>query len=184
MREDQLAEGFGVSRVPVREAIQRLAAEGYVTLTPNAGARVATPSAQDARDLLQVRTALEVLAVRLATERRGGDRIEELAELLEAGERNILEKNFDNVAELAERFHEAVIAASGNAQLQRVLTEVRAKLAWIWAVDIEQLAPSSWEAHREILAAIRSGDTATAVAVTASHVARDEGFRAGRATTE
>jgi DNA-binding GntR family transcriptional regulator len=139
-----VAEEFGVSRVPVREALRRLDAEGYVTVTPNAGARVADLSTQDAQDLLQVRSALEVLAARLAAERRGGGRLDELATLLAEGEWAVSERRFDVLPELSSRFHEVMIEASGNAHLVWILSDVRAKLAWIWAVDIETRGPTSW----------------------------------------
>lgn len=177
LREDRLAEEFGVSRVPIREAIRRLDAEGYVTVTLNAGARVAVPSARDAHDLLQVRTALEVLAARLAAERRGGDRLDQLARLLRQGENLLAGNKFSRVAAAAEQFHEVMIEASGNEQLIRMLADVRAKLAWIWTVNIEHRAPSSWEAHNEIYAAIRDGDIAAVTAITTAHLARDETIR-------
>ena len=57
--EDRLAEDFGVSRNPVREALRSLAAEGLVSLTARRGATVAAPSAEDAREMIEVRATLE-----------------------------------------------------------------------------------------------------------------------------
>jgi DNA-binding GntR family transcriptional regulator len=172
--EDRVAEEFGVSRVPVREAIRRLDAEGYVTVTPNAGARVAVLSPQDANDLLQVRTTLEVLAGRLAAEQRGGGRLDDLATLLAEGERAVAERRFDVLPELSSRFHEVMIEASGNAHLVRILSDVRAKLAWIWAVDIEARAPTSWAAHKEIFVAVSAADPDRTAAAIVAHVRDDE----------
>lgn len=174
LTEDSVAEEFGVSRVPVREAIRRLDAEGYVTVTLNAGARVAVPSAEDAEDLLQIRSALEVLAARLAASRRGGGRLDDLADILELGEEAVTAERFDELPELASRFHEIVIEASGNAHLIRMLSQVRAKLAWIWTVDFEARAPASWAAHKEIFVAISAADADAAAEATAGHLLLDE----------
>src|SRR6266850_4913596 len=73
MREERIASSQGVSRVPVREALQRLEREGYLVLTPRRGATVASPSPQRALEVMEVRRALEVLAVRRAAVARGGD---------------------------------------------------------------------------------------------------------------
>jgi DNA-binding GntR family transcriptional regulator len=172
--EDRYAEKFGVSRVPVREAIRRLDAEGYVTVTLNAGARVVVPAKDDARDLLQVRSPLEVLAARLAAERRGGGCLDQLAALLDAGERSIQDGDFTKVSALASDFHGLVIEASGNAQLVRMLNDVRAKLAWIWAIDVEAQAPTSWEAHAAIFQAISAADAPRAAELMSAHMIADE----------
>ncbi len=68
--EDRLAERLGVSRNPVREALQALAAEGFVEILPRRGAVVAQITPEQAEDLFDVRTALEPLAARLAARRR------------------------------------------------------------------------------------------------------------------
>ena len=74
--------------VPVREALRRLETEGFVTLTPYHGARFSESSWRDSTELMQVRRGLEVLAARLAVERRGGEYAEALGEAVaERGER-------------------------------------------------------------------------------------------------
>ena len=72
LREDAVAEEYGVSRVPVREALRRLESEGFVSLTPYRGATVSQTSRQDSLELMQVRRALETMAARLAAQNRGG----------------------------------------------------------------------------------------------------------------
>ena len=66
LRQQQLAERFGISRMPVREALYRLEAEGFIAFTPNKGATVAPVSADDLREIYEMRTAAETLALRLA----------------------------------------------------------------------------------------------------------------------
>jgi DNA-binding GntR family transcriptional regulator len=168
--EDKFAAEFGVSRVPVREAIQRLTAEGYVTVTPNAGARVALQSKRDAKELLQIWTALEALAARLAAELRGGEHLPHLEAVLVEAEGAVARKAFATVPELSAKFHGLIIDASGNETLIRMLADVRAKLTWTWAVDVEERAPVDWSAHRDIFKAIVDADPERASGCVADHL--------------
>ena len=78
LMELHLAQRLGVSRTPVREAIRKLELEGLVTMLPRRGAQVAQISEKDLKDVLQVRTSLEQLAVRLACERMDEETLKEL----------------------------------------------------------------------------------------------------------
>ena len=80
--EDRLAARLGVSRNPVREALQALAAEGFVDILPRRGAVVAQVTQAEAEDLFDVRAALEPLAARLAARRSDGAGHERLREVL------------------------------------------------------------------------------------------------------
>lgn len=73
LRQAELAEEFGVSRIPIREALIRLEAEGFVRIHSNAGARVSRLSHHEVREIYQIRTALEGLALRLAIPRLSAD---------------------------------------------------------------------------------------------------------------
>ncbi|TQV82303.1 GntR family transcriptional regulator [Denitrobaculum tricleocarpae] len=66
LRQQLLAERFGVSRMPIREALYRLEAEGFISFTPNKGAMVAPVSAADLQEIYEMRVAAETLALRLA----------------------------------------------------------------------------------------------------------------------
>lgn len=118
LREADLAARFGVSRVPVREALAQLRTEGFVMLERYRGATVAVPSGTAAAELLQVRRGLEVLAAQLAARRRGGEVAAELARV--AGPDHP-----------APRFHELVAEASGNGQLRQLLDRIRSRIAWL-----------------------------------------------------
>lgn len=81
LRQDALANEFGVSHIPVREALRHLAAEGLVTIRPNQGAIVSTLSAAEARELLEVRAILELQALRWALP-KSDDKLVARAELI------------------------------------------------------------------------------------------------------
>jgi DNA-binding GntR family transcriptional regulator len=116
--EDALAEQYGVSRVPVREALRRLETEGFVTLTPYRGATVSTGSARDSLELMQVRRGLEVMAARLSAENRGGEVAAELSAVVDRGREAAHSYQVQALPPLIMEFHELVAVASGNHQLQ------------------------------------------------------------------
>jgi DNA-binding GntR family transcriptional regulator len=81
LRAEDVAEEIGTSRMPVREAMRRLDAEGYLTIRPNRGAIVAGYTRAQIQELFEIRSVLEGLAVRLAMERVTDDQLQELKEL-------------------------------------------------------------------------------------------------------
>lgn len=174
VREDEVADLHGVSRVPAREAVQRLANEGYLELTPFRGAVVAKPSPNRALDLMQVRRALEAMAARLAAERRGGHVARDLGRLVQRGNRASAAHNHDLLPDLVNEFHDLVAVASGNSELVTLLSQVRDKVRWVFAVDLHERSSDAWADHQHVLDAILDGDTDLAASVMDAHVAKDE----------
>ena len=174
VREEQLAEDFGVSRVPVREALQALAREGYLVLAPGRGARVATPSPATALEVMEIRRTLEVLAVRRAASRRGGAVAPELTRLVAQGKRAVAAAQHLTLPDLVDRYHALVAEASGNTELVDVLTNLRARVQWMFAVDVDTRSAISWHDHAAILDAILAGNEDSAATLMDEHVRRDE----------
>lgn len=174
VREEQLALDQGVSRVPVREALQRLAGEGFLTLSPRRGATVTTPSPTKAIELMQIRRALELLAVRGAAEQRGGTVRAELVKVVDAGSRAAAAGRHGRLPALVDRFHGLATEASGNQELILLLGNVRSRVSWMFTVEIESRAAVSWEEHARILEAVLAGDADLAVALMDEHVRQDE----------
>jgi DNA-binding GntR family transcriptional regulator len=174
IREEHIAEEQGVSRVPVREALQRLEVEGYLVLTPRRGATVAAPSRQRALEVMEVRRELEVLAVRRAAAARGGTVGKELATVVDKGFAAIERRRLEQIPDLIDRFHELIAVASGNAELVVLLEQLRTRVRWMFEVDVEHRSEKSWADHRAILEAVLAGDEQGAVALMDVHVARDE----------
>jgi DNA-binding GntR family transcriptional regulator len=158
VREESLAAELGVSRIPVREALQRLEAEGFIALTPRRGASVAVPSVARVFDLLEVRTTLEVFAAVLAARRAGGDYVEELTATVKEGTAAAENGEFKRLPALIERFHDLVARASGNTELTELLKSIRGRVRWMFEHDLEGRSPSSWAKHAQILEAILAAD--------------------------
>jgi DNA-binding GntR family transcriptional regulator len=170
LTEDRLAQAFGVSRNPVREAIRVLEAEGFVITQPRRSAVVASLSAQDVQDLFDVRLALEPLAARLAAERAGPAAASALRELTEAAEAAAAAGELDRVAELNTRFHAIICAYSGNVLLRGMSEKLHARLQWVYRQSAADRVSHSWAEHESLAAAIQAGDGEKAAAQAGSHI--------------
>lgn len=174
LREVDLAERFGVSRVPVREALSQLQSEGFVTLVRYRGATVSAPSGSAARELVQIRRGLEVLAAQLAARAKGGPVAAELARVVELGRSADLSHAHAELPPLILRFHTLVAEASGNQQLAAMLEQILERVSWIFGQRLESRTHISWSDHAAIAQAILNGSPVQAGYLMDEHIARDE----------
>ena len=173
LMEIQLANKLGVSRTPIREAIRKLELEGLVIMIPRKGAEVADITEKSLRDVLEVRKALEELAVQLACEKITQ---EELEELEKAGEnfKKVLKRSKDitEVAEADVRFHDVIYMATDNQKLIHLLNKLREQMyryrvEYLKNPDVhEQLT----QEHEEIVYHIKRREKVEATAVTCQHI--------------
>ena len=106
LMEIQLANKLGVSRTPIREAIRKLELEGLVLMIPRKGAEVAQITEKNMRDVLEVRKALEELAVQLACEKITDEEIEEMKKAAEEFKMILKGKDITEIAEADDVFHD------------------------------------------------------------------------------
>ena len=172
--EDVIAEQYGVSRVPVREALRQLESEGFVTSERYRGATVSSTSTRDTLELMQVRRGLEVLAARQAAEHRGGPFAADLRSVIERGQEAGRQHRVTLLPPLIMEFHEIVAKASGNRQLQQMLQRVLQRIAWGFELDIEDRIDSSWADHAAVATAILSGSPIQAGYLMDEHILKDE----------
>ena len=168
--EDRLAETLGVSRNPVREALQALAGEGFVELSPRRGAVVASVTRQQAEDLFDVRASLESLAARLAARRAGEHGVQRLRDVLAQARDATEAGELDTVAALNSDFHSAVVELGGNDYLALLVRPMARRVQWVFRASAAQRGPHSWKEHEGMVAAIASGDEDLAEALAVAHV--------------
>ncbi|AQW49316.1 GntR family transcriptional regulator [Streptomyces violaceusniger] len=167
--ESELAGQLGVSRQPVREALQRLNTEGWVDLRPAQGAFVHEPTEEEADQLLTVRTLLEAEAARLAAAGIDAAGIAALEDLCAKGERAVLDDDVDGAVAANAEFHAKVMELAGNAVLSELAAQVDRRVRWYYTPVARQRGKQSWIEHRELIAAITAGDEHGATAAMRTH---------------
>jgi DNA-binding GntR family transcriptional regulator len=172
LTEEVLARRYGVSRIPVREALRTLEAEGFVVTRRHAGACVAEPTEQEAADLLEIRMLLEPLGAARAAQRRTEAHLKVLRGLVRLGRDRVRRGHGEDLRSLEGWFHETLAQASGSPGLTALLTQLRHKIAWMYTVDVTERSAESWAEHAAILDAVARGDAERARAVTTLHTER------------
>ena len=178
MMEVELADEMGVSRTPVREAIRKLEKEGLVTIEPRRGAYASDISVKDMVDTLEVREDLEGLAAALAAERMTEEQIDELVKITEGYSEAILNSDTEKIIHYDEKFHKHIVSCSGNKtliQLSEIVQELALRFRYIYYDDFSRYENMPVE-HRQIIAAITSGDADTARKSADSHVKKLKEF--------
>lgn len=168
LNEVELAESFGVSRGPVREALQRLIQEGLLRSEPHRGVFVPVMTAEDIADIYLAREALETAVVRRVTgSARAGAACKALEKIVQGMEAAEKAGDWGLVASRDLDFHSTLVAAAESPRLERmfttVLSETRLCLRAVAAAD--ESRDDLVEEHRKILELIREDDSDGAVAV-------------------
>jgi DNA-binding GntR family transcriptional regulator len=185
LNQESLATTIGISTTPLREAMRRLASEGLVTLGAHSDARVAPLSADEARDLFEVRRSMDALAAALAAERRTEA---DIAALEAAAEelRPLIEGVGPEVLAAHRAFHSALYRASHNAMLIDLLDGLWDKADRYRRLGLELIAGSGatrlqdYEEHFQLMQAVVRGDPVEAEAVMRRHVQASLGHLAAQ----
>lgn len=167
--ESELAGHLGVSRQPVREALQRLNTEGWVDLRPAQGAFVHEPTEDEADQLLSVRTLLEAEAARLAAANSDAAGIAALEELCAKGEQAVADDDVDLAVATNTAFHAKVMELAGNVVLSELAGQVDRRVRWYYTPVARQRGTQSWIEHRSLIAAIASRDEQRATEIMRAH---------------
>lgn len=195
LRQELLAEEFGVSRMPVREALRTLEALGLVEILPRRGAFVRGPTADEIREAYLVRAELEGLAAELAAELITDADLRALREAAALFHRAVEEfaaRPPGSSATMADakwprandQFHEVILNASGNRRLHETVLQLHGSfprnLTWAAISESSSLLRRNVAEHEDILRAIEAGDTAGARKAAKKHVLRSGKLVASR----
>lgn len=178
---ERLAEQFGVSLTPVREALMRLAAEGYIEAVQRRGFHVRAPDAKQVVDLWQVRLGLELTAGELLIERLASGALPQQSLDVLDGIMARLEERPQSIQHrpklsLNAEFHHRIVELSGNDILIQLYRGIQMQLIGEWV----QRGLQSWrtrlsseaQEHREIVAALRAMDLEAYAAAVRHHIGR------------
>jgi DNA-binding GntR family transcriptional regulator len=126
--EEGLASSLNVGRVPLREALRRLEAEGYVNLLPDDSVAVSKPTLEEVRDYYSIASALEGLAARLAVERARPEEVARLRELHQLLRQAYKNKDPERYFEANSRFHRFIAGLARNERLYRLIDQMRQEI--------------------------------------------------------
>lgn len=180
VKEELVAERLGVSRTPIRHALQKLAAQGFLEMTHHQGARVADWSSQDLEEITGMRALLEGFGAGIAARKISREQLDELrglcAEMERAAERGTT-ADLEAITELNSQFHMTIIEASGNRRLAEVIGNLAHPLLVqrrFSAFSSERLQRSMMH-HREIIDALAAANSDWASAIMRSHILASSG---------
>ncbi|MCF2667868.1 MULTISPECIES: GntR family transcriptional regulator [Lachnospiraceae] len=172
LMEIQLANKLGVSRTPIREAIRKLELEGLVLMIPRKGAEVADITEKSLRDVLEVRKALEELAVQLTCDKITKEQIRELEQAAEQFKKTLKSNDITEIAEADVRFHDIIYLATDNQKLILLLNNLREQM---YRYRIEYLKRADKYSqllaeHEEIIRRIEKKQKKEAAEIVCKHI--------------
>ena len=172
LKEAAIGAELGVSRTPVREALRQLELEGLVTIIPNRGAYVNMITAKDVKDIYVIRSMLEGLCARWATQSITAEQLDSMEETLCLSEYHTSKKNYEKLYELDSLFHEQLYEAGGSRILNHILSDFHdyVKMVRKATISTSSRSVTSTEEHRAIFEAIKEKDPDKAEALAKEHV--------------
>ena len=177
INESALTRSLNISRTPLREALNRLVAEGFLTLRAGQGFFCRPLDPAQIQDLYQLRCALEVESLRLGIARADARDIDAFASAFDSAEAAYAAAS--DPAELVrmdEAFHLSLAALSGNGELRRMLINVNERIRFVRMVNLRELRSGAGAedlgAHRRIVAAVLARDGAAAETALRAHIER------------
>jgi DNA-binding GntR family transcriptional regulator len=158
MVETDLARQLGVSRQPIREALHRMEAEGWVDLRPSQGAFVHVPTDKEVDELLDVRALLEAETARLAALAATPQQVARLRQLCREGQAAAEADDFGAAVAANNVFHSEIAAVGGNLVLAELADIVGRRVQWYYRMVALARGYGSWAEHEELIDAIESAD--------------------------
>lgn len=170
LREDELQSRLGIGRTPIREAVQRLVRDQFVTVLPRRGAFVSGIDVSELSMLSETRAMLEPYATRLASARGTREQWDAMDAALRLADRRGARAT--SLMEIDRTCHELIWAAAGNRFLTDTLDMLYAQSDRLWHMYLGEVADmdTAVAEHREILDALRDGDAEVAAALVEAHV--------------
>lgn len=169
LRQDEVAAQLGVSRIPVREGLRQLEAEGLVKFLPRRGVLVSSLSADEVQEIYEMRIPLECTALRLALRHVTDADVRRAEEILDAIDR---ETDIGRWGRLNDEFHAGLYVLANRPRLLALIKNLRANVGRYLRIYISLLhhKPRSQEEHRLILDAVRRHDASAALAALERHL--------------
>lgn len=171
LRERELSQTLAVSRVPVREALQQLEAEGFIDTSPRRGATVKQITLRDVNELFDVRLSLEVLAARLAAQAAArGQSSSRLQHMMDQAEKATLRHDHAQIPLSNTALHAEIVAMGGNSLLEYSMKPLLGRMQWLFTLTGHRDPQVQCAEHLSLCKAIYDGKAELAAALAFAHV--------------
>ena len=167
--ETDIARQLGVSRQPIREALHRMEAEGWVDLRPSQGAFVHVPTDSEVDELLDVRELLEIEIARRAARHADAAGVARLRAICRDGATAAETDDVSGAVAANNAFHAEIAALAGNAVLADLASVVSRRVQWYYWLVAPARGRDSWAEHAEQIEAIEARDEARSQALARKH---------------
>lgn len=168
--ETDIASQLGVSRIPVREALQVLHREGWVDLRPELGAFVHQPTVEEVENTFSIASLLEVESARLAATNATDESDKALRAVVLSGKKALIGGDENELVELNSQFHSTVSRIGGNFVLESLIASLDKRIRWYFAPVARLRGPESWREHQVIADAIVARDPERVSAAMREHI--------------
>lgn len=166
LREAKLAELLGTSRIPVREAIQRLTEERWLERNPRSSARVIVPDRDYINEVFDLRLILETAAIKLAVRRASLENVEQLRAISARGDTAAHDGDITGAMQANVRFHAEIAKLTGNRLLAETIEGLDRRVRWLYGfIEAKRFAE-----HIEIVQALEDRDLERATAAISRHL--------------
>lgn len=172
INEAELAQALGISRTPIREALNRLAKEGLVNIFPQRGAFVVEFSAKDVEELFLIREKLEGLAAYLAAEKITAKDVEKLESCVQGFQEPFREKEIKRYAREDFKFHQTIVALSEARRLISLISTLHdyIRIFRLTTIGLSGRMRNSLEEHKRIISALKKKDPPAAERAMREHI--------------
>jgi DNA-binding GntR family transcriptional regulator len=172
LNEIALARQLGVSRTPLREALNRLCSEGFLTFSTNQGFFRKSLEVKEIFDLYEFRQRLESFAVKLAMERATAEQLAAIDEFLERSAEEDPNRTTMEMVQLDESFHEQVMMLTGNEEMLRSLRNINGRIRFVRYVAMDGRRAMTQSQHKAIMQKMRERDSEGAAQLMSEHIAQ------------
>jgi DNA-binding GntR family transcriptional regulator len=169
LHADKLATRFGMSHIPVREALRSLHEAGWVDIKPRHGVRVREWSPRELGELFEFRAVVEAQIARWAAQRRTAEDLETLAEIVRVGQSAVTS---GQPAGTASEFHQALRAAAHNSVIQATSDDLEKRARFYFSTVADELGASWRNVHAEVFKLVERQDAEAAARVAKEHIER------------
>ena len=172
INEAILAKELGVSRTPLREALNRLSAEGFLTFSANNGFFRKELDVKEMFDLYELRLCLESSAVKLAVDRATDEQLAQIEAFCMESAREEPGRTIDDLVTMDEQFHETLMKLAGNVQMLNSLRNINARIQFVRWLDMTERRSQTQSQHKHIVAALKNRDHAESERLISEHIKR------------